>query len=180
MTSRLAFVARFLALFALLIAAGWLTRAPEGYAAALRAVATVTSPIANGWSFEQRDESAGRQELWFRRGNEQLRFQISLAALALSLLPLLALLGATPGLSAAGLATRAAGGVAGLFVLDLLVVLVYPWLVGSPNAFTDIAGTFLGLLTFVGGPVILWFVLTYRQLGAIWRLDFGPKRQVQS
>ena len=31
-------------------------------------------------------------------------------------------------------------------------------------------GTFLGLLTFVGGPVILWFVLTFRQLQAVWRL----------
>jgi hypothetical protein len=173
MKSRLAFVARFLALFALLILAGWLTDAPRRFAAALRLAATITSPIANGWSFEQRDESAGRQELWFRRGNEQLRFQISLAALALSLLPLLSLLGATPGLGVAGFAARAAIGIAALFVLDLLVVLIYPWLVGSPNALTDIVGTFIGLLTFVGGPVILWFVLTYRQLGSIWRLDFG-------
>ena len=170
MTSRLAFVGRFLTLFPLLILAGWLTNAPARYAGALRIAGTATSPLANGWTLEQRDESAGRQELWFRRGNDQLRFGISLDALALGLLPLLALLGATPGLRPAALAARAALGVGGLFLLDLLTVLAYPWLVGSPGAVTDIAGTFLGLLTFVGGPVILWFVLTYRELRGIWRL----------
>jgi hypothetical protein len=176
MTSRLIFVGRFLAIFALLAYAGYLTNAPQAYAAAVAAAATVTSPIANGWTFERRDESAGRQQLWFRRGNDQLRFGISLEALALGLLPLLALLGATPRLGPAQLAARTALGIAGLFLLDLLVVLIYPWLVGNPTAVTDIVGTFLGLLTFVGGPVILWFVLTYRELRTIWRLE--PRREL--
>jgi hypothetical protein len=170
MTSRLAFVARFLAVFALLIVAGWWSHAPAGYAGALRIAAAVTSPLVNGWSLEERQRVADRQEIWFRRGNDQLRLGLSLDALALGLLPLLSLLGATPGLAAASLAARAAIGVAGLFVLDLLVLLLYPYLVGSPNAFTDIVGTFLGLLTFVGGPVILWFVLTFRALRQVWRL----------
>ncbi len=170
MTSKPAFVVRFLAVFALLIVGGWFTDAPSRYAAALGVAASITSPRANGWSLEERERSAGRQEIWFRRGNEQLRLGLSLDALALGLLPLLSLLGATPGLGLAGLAARAALGIAGLFLLDLLVLLLYPFLVGSPNAFTDIIGTFLGLLTFVGGPVILWFVLTYRKLQAVWRL----------
>ncbi|MEO8605087.1 MAG: hypothetical protein ABI629_21145, partial [bacterium] len=71
---------------------------------------------------------------------------------------------------AAGLAARAAIGVAALFALDLLVLLLYPWLVGNPNAVTDITGTFLGLLTFVGAPVILWFALTYRSMRDVWQL----------
>ena len=50
-------------------------------------------------------------------------------------------------------------------------MLLYPWLVGNPDAVTDIVGTFLGLLTFVGGPVILWFALTYRELRGVWRLE---------
>ena len=86
------------------------------------------------------------------------------------MLPLLSLLGATPGLGAGAIALRALAGIAGLFALDLLILLLYPFLVGSPNAFTDIIGTFLGLLTFVGGPVILWFVLTFKQLRPVWRL----------
>jgi len=170
MTSKLAFVARFLAVFALLIVAGWLTSAPTRYAAALRVAASVTSPLANGWSLEERTPSGGRQQIWFRRGTEEMRLGLSLDALALGLLPLLALLAATPGLGLARLAGRAAIGIGGLFTLDLLVLLLYPALVGSPNAFTDIAGTFLGLLTFVGGPVILWFALTFRELRSVWRL----------
>jgi hypothetical protein len=171
MTSKLAFVVRFLAVFALLIAAGWLSGAPARYASALRVAASFTSPLANGWSLEQRAPITGRQEIWFRRGNDQLRLGLSLEALALGLLPLLSLFGATPGLGAARLAGRAAIGVIALFALDLAILLVYPFLVGSPNALTDIIGTFLGLLTFVGGPVILWFALTFRELHDVWRLS---------
>lgn len=166
-----AFVGRFLVLFALLVALGWALAAPRGYAAALRGAATLTSPLVNGWSLERRAAPADRQEIWFRRGNSELRLALGLEQLALGLLPLLALLGATPGLGPRRLVTYAVAGVAALFALDLLVVLAYPWLVGSPNALTDIVGTFLGLLTFVGGPVILWFALTYQQLRGVWRLE---------
>jgi len=170
MTSKAAFVARFLAVFAVLVVIGWLTNAPKGYATALRVAAAISSPLANGWSLEQRPSPTARQEIWFRRGNEQLRLGLGLEALALGLLPLLSLLGATPGLGLARGAARAAIGVLALFLLDLLILLLYPFLVGSPNALTDIAGTFLGLLTFVGGPVILWFALTFRELHNVWRL----------
>jgi hypothetical protein len=171
MTGTLRFVVRFLIVFALIIAVGWLSGAPARYATALRVGASITSPLANGWSLEERARSTGRQEIWFRRGNDQLRLGLSLDALALGLLPLLALLAATPGIGATRFLARAAIGVAGMFALDLLVLLLYPLLVGSPNAVTDIVGTFLGLLTFVGGPVILWFVLTFPQLRGVWRLQ---------
>jgi hypothetical protein len=180
MTNKLLFVVRFLAVFAVLAIAGWLSDAPARYASALRVAASITSPLANGWTLEQRP-SPGTQEIWFRRGNDQLRLGLSLEALALGLLPLLSLLGATPRLEPARRAACAAIGIAALFLLDLLVLLLYPFLVPSPNAptglwntvsnaTTDIIGTFLGLLTFVGGPVIVWFVLTFRQLRGVWRL----------
>jgi hypothetical protein len=171
MTSKALFVGRFLAVFALLIVLGWISAAPSRYAAALQATASVVGPPLNGWYLEQRGRAGGPQELWFRRGTEEMRMQLGLEALALGMLPLLSLLGATPGLTLAGVAARAAIGVAALFFLDLLVLLLYPFLVGSPNAFTDIIGTFLGLLTFVGAPVILWFILTFRQLRSVWRLE---------
>jgi len=170
MKSKLAFVIRFLAVFALLIVVGWWSTAPVAYAGALRVAASFTSPLANGWSLEQRPETTGRQEIWFRRGNDQLRLGLSLQALALGLLPMLSLLGATPGMGPARMAGRAAIGIAALFALDLVILLLYPALVGSKNALTDIVGTFLGLLTFVGGPVILWFALTFRELHDVWRL----------
>ncbi len=171
MMARGGFVARFLLLFAVLVAAGWLTNAMHGYAAALRVAGSVTSPLINGWTLEDRSTVPDQQEIFYRRGNDQLRLALGLPQLALGLLPLLALLGATPGLGPRRLAICAAIGIGALFALDLLVVLIYPWLVGHPNAFTDILGTFLGLLTFVGGPVILWFVLTYEQLRGVWALD---------
>ena len=167
--ARAAFVARFLVLFALLAYGGFLSDAPRRYAGVLRVAGTATSPLINGWSLEQREAPSGRQEIWFRRGNDQLRLALGLQSMALSLLPLLALLGATPGLGVRGLASRAAIGVTALFGLDLLVVLLYPWLIDR-SAVADVAGTFLGLLTFVGGPVILWFALTYRALRDVWRL----------
>lgn len=171
MIGRGAFVARFLLLFALLAALGWATRAPHAYARLVRVAGSLASPLVNGWTLEDRSAVAGRQEIYFRNGNDQLRLALGLDQLALGLLPLLALLGATPGLAPRQLAARAGIGVAALFALDLLIVLVYPWLVGDPNPVTDVLGTFLGLLTFVGGPVILWFALTYQQLRGVWRLS---------
>jgi hypothetical protein len=164
------FVVRFLALFAVLVVAGWLTAAPRLWAEGLYRAARVSAPLLAGWNVERRDESAGKQEIWFRRGADQLRLALSLPQLALSALPLLALLGATPGLGWTRLARLAGAGLAALFALDLLVVLLFPWLVGRPGPLTDMLGTFLGMLTFVGAPAILWFALTYRHLHAVWRL----------
>ena len=50
-------------------------------------------------------------------------------------------------------------------ILDgIVIVAVFPLLVFYKNAFTDIIGTFLGLIAFVGAPVIIWFALTFREL----------------
>ncbi len=184
--SKLAFIGRFLALFALLILLGWFARAPARYAGALHATANVIAPATSGWWLETRSDQGGTGQLWLRRGEQEMRMLLSLEALALSLLPFLALLGATPGLGWRQLLIRAAIGCAGLFALDLLVLLLYPVLVPSPTAaptttarvaeaLTDISGTFLGLLTFVGGPVILWFALTFDRLRGVWGL--GDKRR---
>ncbi len=173
--SKLAFIGRFLALFALLILLGWFARAPARYAGALHATANLIAPATTGWWLETRNAQGGTGQLWLRRGEQEMRMLLSLEALALSLLPFLALLGATPGLGWRQLLIRAAIGCASLFALDLLVLLLYPSLVSNPNALTDISGTFLGLLTFVGGPVILWFALTFDRLHDVWGL--GDKRR---
>jgi hypothetical protein len=180
--SKPAFVGRFLAIFALLIVAGWATQAPSRYAAMLRTSVAAASPVLTGWWIETRDDG-GRIETWFRRGgtggtdeaqrDHELKLLLSLDALALGLLPLLSLLGATPGLGWKRLVACAAIGVGALFALDALVLLLYPALV-SGGALPDIAGTFLGILTFVGGPVILWFVLTFDRMRGVWRLPVAP------
>jgi hypothetical protein len=88
----------------------------------------------------------------------------------LGLLPLLSLIWATPRMRVRQRSTTALLGVGGLFLLHLLVLVAYPWMVRDPDAVKDISGTFLGLLTFVGGPAILWFALTYESLRDVWRL----------
>lgn len=173
--SKLAFIGRFLLVFAFLITVGWLTKAPNHYADTLRSVASYAGPLTSGWWLEERTDR-GAAEVWFRRGEQELRLLLSLEALSLGLLPLLSLLGATPGLGVRRLLVCILIGSAGIFALDLLVLLLYPFLVLQPNAFTDIAGTFLGLLTFVGAPIILWFVLTFDRLRPVWGLDNGETR----
>jgi hypothetical protein len=170
--SKAAFVGRFLAVFALLILLGWAADGPRRYASALRTTAAAVSPAVNGWWIETRPAER-RITTFFRRGEQELPLLLSLEALALGLLPLLSLFGATPGLGWRRLAPRAALGVAGLFLLDLLVLLLYPFLV-SQTAVADALGTFLGILTFVGGPVILWFALTFDRMRGLWGFELRP------
>ena len=162
------FVGRFLAVFALLVIIGGAVGLTRGYAAVLQGAAALTSPAVSDWWLEEREGVRG-PEIWLRRGSQELRFALSMEKLGLGLYPLLSLLLATPGLGWKRSATNLAIAVASLFALDLVVVLAYPWLV-VPGAVNDITGTFLGLLTFVGAPVILWFALTFSRLRGVWRL----------
>lgn len=163
------FLLRFLAVFAVLVPIGATTGTPRLYATALEVATAALAPAINGWSLE-RTPTPTRSGLRFRRGSESLPLQLSLEALALGLAPLFSLIGATPAMPARRRARALVLGAGGLFALHLLVLLAYPWMVRNPNACKDIAGTYLGLLTFVGGPVILWFVLTYDSLAQVWRL----------
>jgi hypothetical protein len=49
-------------------------------------------------------------------------------------------------------------------LIDTVILALFPLLVFYKNPFTDVAGTFLGLIAFVGAPVIIWFTLTFREL----------------
>jgi hypothetical protein len=170
--SKPAFVGRFLVVFAALIVLGWATDGPRRYAAALRITASAITPAVSGWWIESRPVGI-KDEVFFRHGEQELKLLLSLEALALGLLPLLSLFGATPRLGWKRMATRAAIGVAGLFLLDLLILVLYPYLVSQTDV-ADALGTFLGILTFVGGPVILWFALTFDRLRGVWGLE-GPQ-----
>lgn len=163
------FVGVFLLVFAVLISFGAAISGPRYYARALAGAARLTSPAFTGWWLEERATPTG-STLWFRAGASELKLLLSLESLSLGLIPFLALLTATPGLTFKRWLSAALVGCGIFFLLDLLVVLLYPLLVSRPNAITDIAGTFLGLLTFVGAPIILWFALTYDRLRGVWRL----------
>lgn len=164
-----AFVARFLAAFAVMILVASVSDLPARYGRLLRVTAAAVTPVVTGWWMEVHETPGGTQ-IRLRRGSETIPFGFSLEKLALGLFPLLSLFGATPGLGIRRGLLRALAACSLFFALDLLVVLLYPVLV-RPGAATDIAGTFLGLLVFVGAPVILWFVFTFDQMRAVWRLD---------
>lgn len=163
------FFLRFMLAFAILIPLGAVLDFPGSYAKALAVVGASVSPAFNGWSLDGALAS-GTGPMRFRRGAESIPLKLSLDALALGLLPLLGLIAATPRMWARQRIQAALLGVAGLFALHLVVLTAYPWMVRNPNAVKDISGTFLGLLTFVGAPVILWFALTFRALREIWKL----------
>jgi hypothetical protein len=173
MISPLRFVGRFLVAFALFISLGTAVDLPSRYGSTLERAAAVVLPLTGGWWMESRESPRGR-ELWLRRGSQEMRLQFDLGKLSLGLYPLLSLITATPGLGWRRWARAVALGAAGFFLLDLSIVALYPVLV-RPGALTDIVGTFLGLLAFVGGPVILWFALTFDRLRDVWRLPL-PER----
>lgn len=166
------FLVRFLIVFAVLVPAGARTGFPRIYASSLASAGAAVAPACNGWLLE-RNPSSGASGLRYRRGSELLPMQINLEALALGVVLLLSLVGATPAVPLRRRARAILLGAGGMFSLHLLVLIAYPWMVHNPNAIKDVAGTFLGLLTFVGGPVILWFVLTYDNLADVWRLGPG-------
>lgn len=167
-----AFVGRFLGAFAALVLIASVSDLPARYGRMLRVTASVVTPVLTGWWMEVQETPRGAQIL-LRRGNESLPFGFSLEKFALGLFPLLSLFAATPGLGVRRGLGRALGACVIFFLLDLLVVLLYPVLV-RPGIVTDIAGTFLGLLVFVGAPVILWFALTFDCMRAVWRFELPP------
>jgi len=95
-------------------------------------------------------------------------------ALSIGVVPVVALLAATPGLRwRRRLGLMGAGGLL-CFAVDTLIVALFPLLVFYKNAFTDVVGTFLGLIAFVGAPVIIWFALTFRELQE-WLPSLRPR-----
>jgi hypothetical protein len=171
---------RFLGLFLLAFAAFLVvwraTDAARYYTNALLWFAGLVGPMLHGWVLEIPQPGHG-SPTWVH-GNEAVQAAIQFDALSVGVVPVLALLAATPGLR-----WRRRIGLMGLgallgFAVDTLVVALFPLLVFYKNAFTDVIGTFLGLIAFVGAPVIIWFALTFRELQG-W-LPLLQSRSLQS
>jgi hypothetical protein len=86
---------------------------------------------------------------------------------------LVALLGATPGIALRRHAALIVAGIFLCFVFHAFVVILFPLLVYYKNPFTDVVGTFLGLTSFVGAPVIIWFALVFPTIRQ-WLPSFRP------
>jgi len=157
---KLRFFGVFLLSFAALLVLWKATDGSRWYTAAMLTCAGLIGPLLHGWVL---DIPAAGTPTWVY-GNTQVQASIQFDALAVGLVPLLALLAATPGLSLPRRGILMVAGSFLCFLVDTLIVALFPLLVFYKNPFTDIIGTFLGLVAFVGAPVIIWFALTFREL----------------
>ncbi|MCK6553556.1 hypothetical protein L6Q96_03060 [Candidatus Binatia bacterium] len=160
--SKIRFLAVFLSVFAVLLVVWRLTPLAQWYTDAMIAVGSIAGPALHGWVLRPPSQPGGAPS-WVR-GGDRVDLAIQFDALAVGVVPLLALLAATPGLGARRRAILM--GVACIInvLIDGLIVALFPLLVYYKNAFTDVIGTFLGIVAFVGAPVIIWFALTFREL----------------
>jgi hypothetical protein len=158
--NKVRFLATFLAIFAVLLVLWSKLDASRWYTAGLLGCAGIVGPTLHGWVLEA---NADGGPVWVH-GNNSVRAAIQFDALAVGIVPVLALLAATPALSLRRRSLLMCVGAALCFLVDSLIVALFPLLVFYKNPFTDVIGTFLGLIAFVGAPVIIWGVLTFRQL----------------
>ena len=160
--SKWRFLGRFLVVFATLLGVWHTLDATSYYTAVLLLLGSGLGPMLHGWLLDTAPAGGGGP-VWLH-GGERVQLAIQFDALAVGIIPLLALLAATPGLRWRRRLALMAVGAALCLAVDTLIVTAFPLLVFYKNAFTDVIGTFLGLIAFVGAPAIIWFALTFREL----------------
>jgi hypothetical protein len=154
------FLAGFFVLFAIILVVWTRIDASVWYTSVLLAVGGTVGPVIHGWVLEQ---SGPATAAWVY-GTARVDLSIQFDALAVGQVPLAALLGATPGIALPRRAALMLAGFALCFAFHAFVVALFPLLVFYKNPFTDVVGTFLGLVAFVGAPVIIWFFLAFDEI----------------
>lgn len=157
--NKIRFLALFFALFAGLLVLWMRLDIAAWYTRLLLAVGGTIGPAMHGWILEQ----TGARAAWVH-GTARVDLSIQFDALAVGQVPLAALLGATPGFSLPQRVARLLVGFALCVAFHAFVVVLFPLLVYHKNPFTDVAGTLLGLIAFVGAPAILWFILAFDEI----------------
>lgn len=160
------FALKFLLTFAVLVPLWWSTNFGDLYERLVVAVASVLSPLINGWLLAYGPDGGPV----FSRGGEHLDLLVQLPALSMGLMPLTSLIVATPNQSVQRMALAILIGAALYVLVDVGIVLAYPFILDHPNSFKDTLGVFSGLVGFVVAPLGIWFVVTYRSLQPVWQL----------
>lgn len=168
------FALTFLLSFAALLVLWWWGDIAAHYRKGTLFIVQCLSPLLNGWQLEY-DVPNPVGDVVFRFGNQQLAMLLQLEALSMGMVPLLSLVFATPGLRIRQAVLRGAAGAALYFLLDVLVLLAYPWIMDRPNVIKDTMGVFTGLLAVVVAPLALWFTVTYSALRPLWQITPGPE-----
>jgi hypothetical protein len=169
------FALKFLLAFTVLLTLWSWTQFAHFYRNAVLVAVQQVSPMVNGW-WLQFDQPNPVGDVVFRFGNRELAMLLDLPVLSMGLVPLLSLIVATPGLSVRQTALRGLIGALLYFLVDVMVVLAYPFIMDQPNVFKDTMGVFTGLVAFVVAPLGLWFILTYSALRPLWQLTLKPPR----
>ncbi len=159
--SKTRFLMRFLLFFAVLLVVWSRTPLTSFYSDAVVGIATQMGPPLHGWVLDR--PPPPQRPIW-RQGDHRVDAALQFDALAVGVVPLLALILATPGIAWQGRLVRCLLGTGSNLFISAAIVTAFPLLVFYKNAFTDILGTFLGLIAFVGAPAILWFVLCRNEL----------------
>jgi len=154
--------ARFFAAFAFVMAVWHTTPLAAWYEQAELSVAAVVGPATHGWAMEPPAEDHDRWR--WKRGQYVVDQVIEPQQVASGLVPLLALIWALPQVHFAKRLCKSAAAVFIHFMLLGVVVSAFPVLVFSQNALTDIAGTWLGLVTFVAALALIWCVVCWKEL----------------
>jgi hypothetical protein len=163
------FLGTFFFLFALLLVLWNRLGAGHWYTELLLGVSGPIGATLHGWILER---AAADTPAWVH-GSARVDLAIQFDALAVGLVPLVALLGATPGIAWKRRAALIGAGVALCFAFHAFVVVLFPLLVYHKNAFTDVIGTFIGLIAFAGAPMIIWFALAFPTIRE-WLPTFRP------
>jgi hypothetical protein len=159
------FAGIFLLSFALLLVLWWAADVATLFRSVVLTIARAISPLVNGWWIDVKPNDA-----IFRSGSRKLHLLVQLPQLSMGMVPFLALVAATPGIGLKRATIAAAVGSALYVLIDVGVVLAYPFIIDQPNVFKDTLGVFSGLVAFVVAPLGLWFVMTYPELRALWQL----------
>jgi hypothetical protein len=167
------FFVTFLLSFAAFLVVWGRTDAAHWHTRALLAFAQIAGPMLHGWVLEM--PPPGRPHPVWRFGENQVEASMQFDALAVGLVPLLALLAATPGVPPWRRLWRMLLGATINFTILGIIIAMFPLLVFYKNPFTDVIGTFLGVVAFVGAPVIIWFSLSVRELRSFLPALQAPK-----
>ncbi len=154
--SKARFLAWFLIYFALLLVLWSFTPAAAWWQRLMLGIGGYVGAAVHGWILEA---GAGGRAYWVN-GDARVPLAMQFEALSVGIVPTLALLLATPESRWSRRAAQCVVAVLTLLLIHVLVIVLFPLLTYHKNAATDVLGLFLGLVAFVGAPVIIWFALT--------------------
>jgi hypothetical protein len=172
--NKVRFLSTFLAVFAVLLTLWMATGSSRWYTNGLLAFAGFVGPMLHGWVLDI--DPRGKSVPTWVHGPNKVQLSIQFEALSVAVVPLLALIAATPGLGLRRRGTLMIVGAALNFVVAGMIAALFPLLVFYKNPFTDVIGTFLGLIALVGAPVIIWFAVTFRELQR-WLPSLSPRKK---